>query len=139
MKIILIGDVVVEAWNETDTAIASIIEGQKSSIKQSNKSSARNKVRPYNYNPLKALLPTHNVSLVSSGSPTKRLEKSLKRKSGVGNTADTRTPTQKRLGSPTPWNNRSRTMEYTPPAGSKIHIPADHPQLQEIQNKGISK
>ena len=99
--------------------------------------STRNKSRPYNYNPLKALLPTHTTTLISSGSPTKRLEKSHKRKSGIGHSSETRTPTQKRLGSPTPWNNSSRTMEYIPPAGSKIHIPADHPQLQDLQNKGF--
>ena len=96
----------------------------------------RSKSRPYNFNPLKALLPTHTTSLVSTTSPNKKLEKSGKRKSGINNSTDTRTPTQKRLGSPTPWNNCSRTMEYTPPVGSKIHIPADHPQLLEIQNKG---
>ena len=96
----------------------------------------RSKSRPYNVNPLKALLPTHTTSLISTTSPNKRLEKSAKRKSGINTSTDTRTPTQKRLGSPTPWNNCSRTMEYTPPVGSKIHIPADHPQLLEIQNKG---
>ena len=97
----------------------------------------KTKSRPYNFNPLKALLPTHTASFVSTGSPNKRSDKSTKRKSGIINSSDTRTPAQKRLGSPTPWNNCSRTMEYTPPAGSKIHIPADHPQLMEIQNKGL--
>ena len=43
---------------------------------------------------------------------------------------------QKRLGSPTPWKNHTQILEYNPPPGSKIHIPADHPQLQEIPNKG---
>ena len=43
---------------------------------------------------------------------------------------------QKRLGSPTPWKNPTQVLRYLPPGGSKIHMPADHPQLNEIINRG---
>jgi hypothetical protein len=72
---------------------------------------------------------------MSSGSPIKRYEKSQKKKTGSSILEDKQS-SQKRLGSPTPWKNPTQVLEYTPPVGSKIHIPADHPQLQEIPSKG---
>ena len=95
----------------------------------------RNKTRPYNYNPLKVLLPTHTTSFVSSGSPSKRLEKSQKKKYGRS-VSEEKQSAQKRLGSPTPWKKPTQVLEYNPPVGSKIHIPADHPQILELSHRG---
>ena len=95
----------------------------------------RNKTRPYNYNPLRALIPTSTKSLGSSGSPNKKLEKSQKKKFG-NNVSEEKQPSLKRLGSPTPWKNPTQVLEYYPPSGSKIHMPADHPQLNEVTNRG---
>ena len=128
------GEVVVDSWTETDSAIASIIEGQKPSSKESNKQTNRNKTRPYNYNPLRALIPTNSTLLGSSGSPNKKLEKSQKKKVS-NNASEDKQSSQKRLGSPTPWKNPTQVLEYYPPSGSKIHMPADHPQLSEVTHR----
>ena len=69
--------------------------------------------------------------------PNKKLERALKKKAGR-NVSEEKSTTQKRLGSPTPWKNPSQVLEYNPPAHSKIHIPADHPQLNELASRGKS-
>ena len=97
----------------------------------------RTKTRPYNYNPLRALIPSNATSLISIGSPNKKLERALKKKAGR-TVSEEKSTTQKRLGSPTPWKNPSQVLEYNPPAHSKIHIPADHPQLNELASRGKS-
>ena len=98
-------------------------------------SSARNKSRPYNYNPLKALLPTHGSTLISTGFAAKKADKASRKNNSINISKDKQS-SQKRLGSPTPWKNPTQVLEYIPPANSKIHIPAEHPQIHELGDNG---
>ena len=98
-------------------------------------SSARNKSRPYNYNPLKALLPTHGSTLISTGFSAKKADKASRKNNSINISKDKQS-SQKRLGSPTPWKNPTQVLEYIPPANSKIHIPAEHPQIHELGDNG---
>ena len=84
---------------------------------------------------MKALLPTHGSTLISTGFAAKKADKASRKNNSI-NISKEKQSSQKRLGSPTPWKNPTQVLEYIPPANSKIHIPAEHPQIHELGDNG---
>ena len=73
--------------------------------------------------------------MISTGFAAKKADKASRKNNSINISKDKQS-SQKRLGSPTPWKNPTQVLEYIPPANSKIHIPAEHPQIHELGDNG---